>query len=53
MAAFDSVKSNPIDFYNYIFLDIHMPIMNGYEACESITKYFKENSFQDLLSVNE
>ena len=47
------MKSNPVDFYDYIFLDINMPIMNGLEACEAISKYLKEKSFQDLLSVRE
>ena len=51
LAAFDLVKSNPKDFYDYIFLDINMPIMNGLDACEAITKYLREKSFQDLLSV--
>ena len=30
-----------------------MPIMNGLEACEAITKYLREKSIQDLLSVKE
>jgi CheY-like chemotaxis protein len=30
--------------YNIILLDIEMPILNGFEACEKIVQMYGENS---------
>ena len=51
IAAFDLVKSRPIDFYDFIFLDINMPIMNGVEACAAISRYLREKTLKSLISV--
>ena len=53
IAAFDLVKSRPIDFYDFIFLDINMPIMNGVEACAAISRYLREKSLKTLISVQD
>ena len=53
LAAFDIVKSQPIDFYDFIFLDINMPIMNGMEACAAISRYLREKTLKNLLSVQD
>ena len=42
--AFDLVKSNEKVpngwYYDLIFLDLNMPIMNGYESCEQISNLY-------------
>ena len=53
LAAFDLVKSHSIDFYDYIFLDINMPIMNGVEACAAISRYLREKTLKNLISVSD
>ncbi len=35
-AAVELVKENPENYYDLIFMDIQMPIMNGYEAAATI-----------------
>ena len=36
MRAIAMVRKNPADYYDGIFMDIQMPVMNGYEATEAI-----------------
>ena len=31
-------------YYDFIFLDLNMPILNGYETCEQIVKFYKEKN---------
>ena len=50
-AALDLVKSHEKDFYDYIFLDISMPIMDGPMACTRITRHLREKSISSLLSI--
>ena len=42
--AYDFVKKaeldSEIDAYDVIFLDLNMPIMNGYDACTKIIEFF-------------
>lgn len=46
--ALDLVKNNEkadellqsYNYYNVIFLDLEMPIMNGYEACKQIQEHY-------------
>lgn len=37
--AFEIVKSHPVDYFKVIVLDINMPIMNGFKACDRIYSY--------------
>ena len=53
IAALDHVQSHPIDYYDYIFLDINMPIMNGVEACAAISRYLREKTLKNLISVSD
>ena len=43
--ALDFVRQNETDdkqvcHYSLIFLDLNMPIMNGYEACRQIAEFY-------------
>jgi CheY-like chemotaxis protein len=37
------VKERPLVFFKVIMLDINMPIMDGFEACELIDKHLESN----------
>lgn len=41
MQALQMVCSKPTTYYDVIVLDINMPIMDGFEACNRIHNYFK------------
>ena len=45
--AIEKYIHSPVDYYNIIFMDIHMPNMNGYEATEKIRRSDK----MDALTV--
>ena len=42
--AIELVKEHPPDYFAAIFLDINMPIINGFEACKSIYKLLNEGN---------
>jgi signal transduction histidine kinase/DNA-binding response OmpR family regulator len=42
--AVDMVEKNPMGHYDLVFMDIQMPIMNGYEATEAIRKMNREDA---------
>jgi len=51
--AFETVKKAmyPDHHFDFVLLDLNMPISNGYEACEKILKLYDENSlFQSKKS---
>lgn len=43
LEAFDMVIARPRSYFDAIVLDINMPIMDGFETFEKITKYLQEN----------
>ncbi len=45
--AIEKYMDSPVGFYNIIFMDIHMPNMNGYETAEKIRRSNK----MDALTV--
>ena len=53
LEAYDAVKSKPKDFFDIILLDIQMPIMDGFEACEKISNYLEGNSLVKMLTINQ
>ena len=34
--ALEKIETAPVDYYNLVFMDIQMPVMNGYEATSAI-----------------
>ena len=44
--AFKYIRQNPDQKINIIILDLDMPIMNGYQACQYILKFLKEREFR-------
>ncbi len=39
LKAVNIVKEHPRDYFQIIILDINMPIMDGFEACDRIYEY--------------
>ncbi len=39
LKAVNIVKEQPRDYFHVIILDINMPIMDGFEACDRIYEY--------------
>ena len=46
-----NIASNNLynDILDVILLDLEMPIINGYEACENIIKLYNNNKFNDNI----
>ncbi len=42
----------PLDQYNIIFLDYHMPVINGLELAKVITKKYPSYPFRIILMIN-
>ena len=38
--------------YDIIFLDLNMPILNGYEACLKIKEFYKDSSIRKNVVKN-
>jgi chemotaxis response regulator CheB len=56
LEALDIVIANPRNYFDAIVLDINMPIMDGFETYEKITKYlWSKNVIQivDIPDVNQ
>ena len=53
MQALQIVNSHAIDYFDAIVLDINMPIMDGFEACERMHLYFVDNQKQSLPKIVE
>ena len=53
LQALQMVSTKPKDYYQVIILDINMPIMDGFEACDRIDKYLsKKDSVFDVMEGN-
>ena len=47
--AVDAVCSHPALYYDIVFMDIQMPVMNGYEATKSIRQMERADAGQVLI----
>ena len=53
LQAVQIVHSHPSNYFDAIILDINMPIMNGYEACNLIYKYITRTKDDLNLNINK
>ena len=51
LAGLNFVKSKPKDFFDIILLDIQMPIMDGFEACEKISDHLYGSGLVRVLTI--
>ncbi len=50
-----NIASNNLynDILDVILLDLEMPIINGYEACQNIMKLYNNNKFNhNIININ-
>ena len=52
--AVEFIKKNEMKaqkrYYDLIFLDLDMPILNGYETCEQTVKFYKAQSADKIIN---
>ena len=53
LEAYNGVRDKPPNYYSVIILDINMPIMDGFEACNNICSYLKGAIVNDLIGLNQ
>lgn len=46
-------NSKPEELLDIIFLDLNMPIMDGYEACSKIKEFYKSSDTLRVQSYSE
>ena len=51
LKALEAVQEKARTFFDAIILDVHMPIMDGFEAAEKIGSYLKGQNLAAILSV--
>ena len=39
----EAVEIAMADYYDIIIMDLNMPIMDGYDACKKIKKFYEDN----------
>lgn len=52
--AVDHIKQKETNsmerYYDLIFLDLNMPILNGYETCEQIIKFYRDKNEEKIIN---
>ncbi len=49
--AVEKFEETPLYYYDMIFMDIQMPVMNGYEAASAIRKLSREDSTVPIVAM--
>ena len=49
LKALNLVVSKPVNFFAAVILDLNMPVMNGYDACDLIHSYLYPEENANIL----
>jgi len=47
---YSTIKMSEI--YSFVLMDLHMPVLDGWESCKKITSFFESNKHVNLETNN-